>query len=146
MEQSIKIRNASLKDVEVIFLYISHLEEMSFNFEDFKVRYAENIGNPDILYLVGVNENDKPLGFVSCYGQSLLHHEGKIFEIQEMYVAKNSRDLGIGRALYAALEERLKALECQILEVATHAKRTDAKKFYSKLGFEPTHVKFVKAL
>jgi PhnO protein len=146
MEQSIKIRNASLKDAEVIFLFISHLEEMSFNLEDFKVRYAENIDNPDILYLVGVNENDKPLGFLSCHGQSLLHHEGMVFEIQEMYVAKNSRDQGIGKALYAALEERLKALDCQSLEVTTNAKRTDARKFYLKLGFEQNHVKFVKEL
>ena len=90
--------------VEIIYSFISHLEERSFDFESFKERFSENLNNRANIYLVATDEADNPVGFVSCHGQSLLHHEGKVFEIQEIYVARNWRDRGIGKALLAALE------------------------------------------
>jgi PhnO protein len=146
MEQNYKTRAAALSDLDTIFSFISHLEETSFDPESFRERYEENIKSTSVIYLVAVNEREDVTGFISCHGQSLLHHEGKVFEIQEMYVAKNYRDRGIGKVLFAALEERLAKAGCEILEVTTKDKRSEAKKFYLKLGFVQTHLKFVKEL
>ncbi len=144
MEPDYKIRSASIDDVDTIFSFISHLEERSFDFETFKERFSENLNNKSNIYMVAVNEEDEPIGFISCHGQSLLHHEGKVFEIQEMYIARNYRDRGIGKALFAALQEKLSKMDCESLEVTANIKRSDARKFYTKLGFVQTHVKFVK--
>jgi (aminoalkyl)phosphonate N-acetyltransferase len=144
MEQNYKIRTATIDDIDTIFSFICHLEERSFAFESFKERFSENLNSRTIIYLVAANEEDELIGFISCHGQSLLHHEGKVFEIQEMYVARNYRDKGVGKALFAAVQEKLARMDCESLEVTTHVKRSDARRFYAKLGFVHTHVKFVK--
>jgi PhnO protein len=96
------------------------------------------------VYLVAANNSGEAIGFLSCHGQKLLHHAGSVYEIQELYVARNFRGTGIGKALMTFLEERLNNAGFQSLEVSANAKRTDAKKFYVKMGFEPTHIKLVK--
>lgn len=146
MEPNYKIRPAIVHDVDTVFSFISHLEERTFDFNRFKEKYSDNLGREEVIYLVAVNETDDVVGFISCHGQELLHHEGLVFEIQEMYIARNYRDNGIGKALFAALVEKLGKAECESLEVTTHVKRTDAKRFYMKLGFVQTHLKFVKEL
>jgi PhnO protein len=146
METNFKIRTAALSDIDAIFNFISHMEEQTFDFESFKERFSENLNNRANIYLVAVSEEDEPIGFISCHGQSLLHHEGKVFEIQEMYVARNFRGRGIGKALFVAVQEKLAKMDCESLEVTTHAKRSDARRFYLKLGFVQTHVKFVKEM
>jgi PhnO protein len=146
MEQSIKIRNADLEDVDRIFSFICHLEETSFDFKSFKERYMENLDGTGHIYLVAANTNDECIGFISCHGQTVLHQEEVVHEIQEIYVAKNHRDQGIGKSLFAALEEKLKTAGCRTLEVTTNVKRSDARRFYSKFGFVQTHVKFVKEI
>ncbi|HSZ33970.1 MAG TPA: GNAT family N-acetyltransferase [Puia sp.] len=146
MDSNHEIRSAVLSDAETIFNFVCHLEERNFDFESFKERFSENLNNRDNIYLVAVNEEDESIGFISCHGQSLLHHEGKVFEIQEMYVARNNRDRGIGKALFAALQERLSKMDCESLEVTANIKRSDARRFYTKLGFVQTHVKFVKEM
>jgi PhnO protein len=146
MEPNYKIRSAVAHDVDTVFSFISHLEERTFDFNRFKEKFSDNLDNSDIIYLVSVNEKDEVTGFLSCHGQDLLHHEEKVFEIQEMYVARNYRDMGIGKALFAALVEKLGKTDCESLEVTTQVKRADAKRFYLKLGFVQTHIKFVKEL
>jgi PhnO protein len=146
MEQNYKVRAATIKDTDTIFSFISHLEERSFDFNSFRDRFSDNLEAKEIIYLVAVNEEDEAIGFVSCHGQSLLHHEEKVFEVHEMYVAKTYRDKGIGKALFAAVQERLAKIDCETLEVSTNAKRPDARRFYMKLGFQQTHVKFVKEM
>jgi PhnO protein len=146
MEPNYKIRTAAAHDVDTVFSFISHLEERTFDFNRFKEKFSDNLDNPDIIYLVSENEQDDVIAFISCHGQNLLHHEGQVFEIQEMYVARNYRDLGIGKALFAALLDKLAKSDCESLEVTTHVKRADAKRFYLKLGFVQTHLKFVKEL
>jgi len=146
MEPNYKIRSAEPHDVDTVFSFISHLEERTFDFNRFKEKFSDNLDNPDIIYLVSVNEQDEVIAFISCHGQNLLHHEGRVFEIQEMYVARNYRELGIGKALFAALVEKLGKSDCESLEVTTQIKRADSKRFYLKLGLVQTHIKFVKEL
>ncbi len=146
MEQTIKIRGAAPDDLDNVFAFISHLEETTFDFKTFKERFVLNLENKHCIYLVAANEYDEAIGFISCKGQYLLHHEGLVFEIQEMYVARNFRDKGIGKMMFAALEEKLKVIGCASFEVTTNVKRSDARRFYTKLGFVQTHVKFVKGI
>ena len=144
MEQKFEIRKAEVRDLDTVYGFICHLEETRFPFEAFEEIYLENIENPDYVYLVAANGNDEAIGFLSCHGQNLLHHGGLVYEIQELYVSRNLRGTGIGKALVASLVERLNETGFQGLEVSANAKRTDAKKFYAKMGFLATHIKLEK--
>jgi PhnO protein len=146
MEPNCKVRTATPANLETIFHFICHLEEMHFDFESFAERYKANMGKSDTIYLVSNSDAEEVTGLTSCQGQSVLHREGKIFEIQEVYVARPYRGKGIGGALPVALEEKLRKTSAEILEVSTQAKRTEARKFYSKLGFASTQVKLVKEM
>lgn len=144
MEQIHTIRSAAISDAETVYNFISHLEERTFDLEKFNERFKENISKSGVIYLVAVNDEDDPIGFISGHGQHVLHHEGWVYEIQELYVARNFRNKGIAKSLIRALQERLSKTDCENLEVTTNLNRSDAKRFYSKLGFNNTHLKYVK--
>jgi (aminoalkyl)phosphonate N-acetyltransferase len=146
MEQAVKIRKAGIGDLDTVYSFICHLEENSFDSGKFSKRYSENLENDNCIYLVAVNDSGDCIGFISCHEQKLLHHETPVFEIQEMYVAKNQRNTGIGKTLISVLEEKLRETGPANLEVTTNIKRPDARRFYSKRGFSQTHVKLVKMI
>lgn len=146
MEESAKIRKADIGDLDSVFSFICHLEENSFNEGKFRERFSSNLQNGNCIYLVAENNSGECIGFISCHQQKLLHHESPVFEIQEMYVSKNQRNTGIGKALITALEEKIKEAGPANLEVTTNLNRPDAKRFYSKRGFAHTHIKLVKMI
>ncbi|HSZ34310.1 MAG TPA: GNAT family N-acetyltransferase [Puia sp.] len=145
MNQNFKIRKAIITDADLVFNFISHLEERTFDFESFKEKFKENIEKPEILYLVAVGEKDEAVGFISSHGQNPLRLEGKLFEIQEIYVSKSCRGKGIEQLLFTGVEERISKLDCERMEVSADINRIEAKKFYIKLGFSGMLARYVKA-
>ena len=146
MEKAVHFRKAGIEDLHAVFGFISHLEENTFDFEKFRERFNENLENPNCIYLVAISDKGECIGFISCHQQNLLHHENPVFEIQEMYVAKNHRNTGIGKELISALGEEIKEYAAANLEVTTNINRPDARRFYLKQGFVQTHVKLVKII
>ena len=144
MENIMKIRNAGPEDMEAIFAFICELEEISYDFNLFKRFSLCNISNKENIYLVAVDELGKPIGFISCHGQVLLHHMGKVYEIQEMFVDRDHRNKGMGKLMLRGLEKCLQNEDYVLLEVAVNSKRQDSREFYRKCGFEQTHLKFTK--
>jgi PhnO protein len=77
-------------------------------------------------------------------GQILLHHNGLVYEIQEMYVLPEYRSRGVGKILLDTLIERISVDDYVLLEVCSSFKRLDAHRFYEANGFEKTTYKFKK--
>ena len=50
------------------------------------------------------------------------------------------RGQGIGTALMQHAIGRARARGCALVQLSTHQTRPDAKRFYERLGFQPTHV------
>jgi len=63
-----------------------------------------------------------------------------------MVVAERLRGQGIGGALVAEAEARLKAKSCGMVEVTSNRKRLRAHAFYERLGYERTSHRFAKTL
>lgn len=144
MATSVLTRRAVPEDVAIVFKFICALEEESFNFEVFAPLYERNINDPDNIYLVAV-DNELVVGYLSCHEQVLLHHVGKVFEIQELYVEKEYRGQGVGRLLIQSLEKIIGPENYKSLEVTSNAKRIRAHQFYEECGFARTHVKLTKS-
>jgi PhnO protein len=84
MNEKILIRKAILNDVESIYKFICALENTVFDFDLFVTLFNENLKNKKNLYFVAEEINQsKIVGYISCHGQTLLHHLGLVYEIQE---------------------------------------------------------------
>jgi N-acetylglutamate synthase-like GNAT family acetyltransferase len=60
--------------------------------------------------------------------------------IEDVRVATHCRSRGVGEKIvqWAVAEARAKG--CALVELLTHSTRTDAQRFYARLGFQPSHV------
>ena len=67
-------------------------------------------------------------------------------EIEGVRVATDLRGGGLGAALIADAETRARAAGAVLLQFTTNAARTDAHRFYQRLGFTPSHIGFKKSL
>lgn len=140
------IRRAEEKDLSAVYSFICLLEETNFDYKAFENIYKENVHNKNCLYLVAESKAEGVVAFISVHIQNLLHHGGKVAEIQELFVAEQYRGGGIGNALAETIEKDLRAQGCISFEVTAQNKRVATHRFYEKLGFASTHKKFVKQL
>jgi PhnO protein len=140
---NIQIRPATVDDGISVYGLICELEDYTLDKEVFIANFRRNLNSTSIHYLVATIDNNV-VGFISCHGQILLHHEGLVYEIQEIVVSNNDRNKGTGKMLLHALEQIIAKEEYKLLEVACNLKRKDAHRFYLANGFGQTHYKFTK--
>lgn len=138
----ISIREASIKDFTVVYQFICELQGKSFDKEVMGILYNENISNTNFIYLVAC-EGNVTIGYVSCHIQNLLHHAGKVGEIQEMFVLSKYRNTGVGKLLMDDLKKRAKEKGALQLEVTTRVIREKAIQFYIREDFQDSHKKLV---
>jgi ribosomal protein S18 acetylase RimI-like enzyme len=60
--------------------------------------------------------------------------------IEDVRVASHCRGRGIGEQLMQWAIAEARARSCKLVELFTHNSRTDAQRFYQRLGFLPSHV------
>ena len=116
---------------------------MRFDFDSFGLIYDKNISNPENYYFVAVSI-DKVVGFISYHTQELLHHCGRVGEIQELFVDKDYRNNGIGKFLMNEIERISNINNIKSIEVTSNVKRIENVDVYQKMGFAKTHNKFTK--
>jgi len=143
MDNEIVIKPASSEDLENIFRFICELENESFDYNSFRLIYDKNIRNLENYYFVAF-DIDKIVGFISYHTQELLHHCGRVGEIQELFVDKDYRNNGIGKFLINEIEKISRINNIKSIEVTSNVKRIENVDFYQKMGFVKTHNKFTK--
>jgi GNAT superfamily N-acetyltransferase len=60
--------------------------------------------------------------------------------VEAVRVASGRRGEKIGEAMFAWVLEKCRHEQCGIVQLTTDKSRTDAHRFYDRLGFEPSHV------
>ncbi len=137
------IRKAGPDDLEAVYQMICALKDEVLDREAFNRVYLNNIKHPDCCYSMATIE-DKPVGFISLHIQQLLHHNGAVGEVQELYIKPEHRAKGIGKLLMNAVIAYAKTKQVKSLEVASNKKRTENVAVYEKLGFTLSHNKFTR--
>ena len=98
-----------------------------------------NINN--ILIVACYNKN--VIGNLQITFTQYLSHKGsKRATIENVRVAKDKRNLGIGTLLMKYAINLAKENGCSIVQLTSNKARTDAHRFYKKLGFQNTHEGF----
>lgn len=142
---SLQIRAADTDDLPTVYDFLCMLEDERLDQVAFETVFLHNLANPLIHYLVA-EQGGELVGFASCHVQYLLHHGGKVGEIQELFVRPDVRNQQIGHKLVAALETLAYQEGFVNLEVTTNQKRIDTIRFYERENFKSTHLKLVKTL
>ena len=86
---------------------------------------------------------------IGCLTTSLtqvLHRPAPVGRISMMVVDEKLRNRGIGAVLVAAAEQALAAQGCYMVEVTSHVRRTEAHRFYERIGYQRTSVRLAKEL
>ena len=76
----------------------------------------------------------------------VLHRPYLDGRITSLIVTASVRGQGIGRALVTAAESRLVEQGCELIEITSNVKLTEAHAFYEHLGYAKTSVRLAKAL
>jgi GNAT superfamily N-acetyltransferase len=69
----------------------------------------------------------------------LQSHGGLCAEIESVHVHPDSRGRGIGTVVVGAAIQTARELGCYRVQLTSNRARTEAHRFYERLGFEPTH-------
>ena len=139
------IRPAQENDLHSVYRLICRLEETEFDYSVFRKIYKDNLRNNSCIYLIAETGAEPVVGFASLHIQSLLHHCGNVAELQELFVSREHRRMGIGKGLLQAAEQKALEYPCAIFEVTANCKRHKAHSFYMAYGLKCTHKKFVKS-
>lgn len=67
-------------------------------------------------------------------------------QIDAVRVDASLRGQGAGAALMADAEARARAAGASLMQLTSNASRTDAHRFYERLGYAPSHIGFKKPL
>lgn len=141
MQPKLQIRKIETKDLDFIYKSICELENEELDFQVFTEIFNENLSNPNNLYLIAENE-DEALGFISFHTQNLLHHCGRVGEIQEFFIHQNHRGKGVGRQLIEKIKRYAEEHKLKSIEVTTNRRRVENVLIYENLGFTLSHNKF----
>lgn len=141
MKSQVGIRKVKQQDLDFVYKSICELENEELNFEIFASIFNENIANPNNLYLIAEKENEG-LGFISFHTQNLLHHNGRVGEIQEFFINKKHRGKGVGRQLTQQIMQYAEEHKLKSIEVTTNKRRVENVMIYENLGFTLSHNKF----
>jgi PhnO protein len=137
-----KIRKAIEQDAEEIYELICALENTRFPKETVIELVKQNLIEENIGYFVAQIDK-KIVGFGSIYINKLLHHCGKIAEIQELIVERECRNRSIGKMLIRKMNKWVQRQGVTQIEVTCNNLRVDAQRFYKVNGFVSTHQKLV---
>ena len=86
------------------------------------------------------------VGCLSTSVMRVLHRPAPVGRISMMVVDEALRSRGIGAGLVRAAEAALAAQGCHMVEVTSHVRRSEAHRFYERLGYAKTSVRLAKEL
>lgn len=104
------------------------------------------LSSPNCIVLVAESDG-RPIGYITARTevepQRVLTRRANL---EDWYVEAGHRGRGVGAALLAALEARLVALGCEVLESGTWAANEGARRSHDALGFAETRVTYRKRI
>lgn len=92
------------------------------------------------------SENEKELGLIAIHWTLMLHMIAPVARITALVVAEEARGRGIGRMLVDRAAEAALLAGCEVLELTSSLRRSDAHAFYKALGFEASSTSFRRSL
>lgn len=136
------IRRADAGDVERVAGLAGELaQSFAFSRKRFQVTYATLLADHGACLLLAVQGKER-LGYLLGCRHLTFYANGPAAWVEEVFVRRQERGRGIGRALVGAFEHWAAAQGCGLIALATRR----AAPFYRALGYEESAVYFRKVL
>ncbi|MET4174603.1 ribosomal protein S18 acetylase RimI-like enzyme [Bradyrhizobium sp. LA6.1] len=146
-EKSVSIRPARREDVAAIVAMLAddHLGRARERVEDplpeSYYQAFERVECDQNLTLVVAESEGRVVGCLQLAILPGISTQGGIRGLlEDVRVASDCRSRGIGEQLVQWAVAEAKARGCNLVELLTHQTRTDAQRFYKRLGFAASHV------
>ena len=145
--ESVSIRPARREDVAAIVAMLAddHLGSARERVEDpLPASYYEafaRVERDQNIQLVVAESEGRVVGCLQLAILPGLSSQGGLRGLlEDVRVASDCRSRGIGEQLVQWAVTEAKARGCNLVELLTHQTRTDAQRFYKRLGFTASHV------
>jgi GNAT superfamily N-acetyltransferase len=145
------VRRATADDVPAVVAMLADdalgaTRESPGDLAPYEAAFREIDGDPR-QYLAIAEQDGEIVGTLQLTFIPGLSHKGMTRAlIEAVRVSSATRGGGIGSRLLEWAVEEARSRGCGMVQLTTNASRTDAHRFYAKLGFEPTHVGFKRML
>lgn len=144
---NIIIRSATHADIAVIVHMLAddelgrQRENPSYPLPDAYFRAFEQISNDPNHELIVLEVDGKPAGTLQLMFLPSLSHQGTMrAQIESVRIDSAYRGRGLGSQLIQWAIAHAKERGAGLLQLTSNASRTDAHRFYQKLGFKTGHV------
>ncbi len=122
-------------DLEALAGLMCHWwEERTCTAGDLKPSIAALYEKSDNEILLARDERGVLLGYAQIGPVYLLGHE-PFYEIMQLLVDKNARDLGVGTAMLAEIEKLVLGRGFRSIRLSSRLERADAHRFYRRNGY-----------
>ena len=145
--ESVSIRPARREDVAAIVAMLAddHLGSARERVEDpLPASYYEAFARVERDQNIQLVVAEREGRVVGCLQLAILpglsSQGGRRGLLEDVRVASDCRSRGIGEQLVQWAVTEAKARGCNLVELLTHQTRTDAQRFYKRLGFTASHV------
>ena len=138
-----KIRDAKPGDaprlVELVRLLDKEIDQKSLRTN---LRLLKEAGETPLVATLG----REVVGLCGVSAQVMVHRAAPIGRISPLVVAEEAQGHGIGRMLVEAAETWMRKKGCNLVEVTSNDRRSEAHAFYRHMGYERTSIRFAKKL
>jgi PhnO protein len=90
--------------------------------------------------------DDQVVGVIAITTRHQFHRGAMVTTIDTLIVDERHRSRGIGELLVDVAVDSATGNDAQAIEVASHLRRVDARRFYERLGFQVDANYFVRAI
>ena len=144
MGEPARVREARLEDAPAIAALVAQLGYPTPPAE-MKARLAVLLARPDHVIFVA-DVSGSVVGLVGAYLVEALEFTGAYGRLTGMVVDEKWRGRGIGRLLMERIERWLREQGARMLILTSGNQRAEAHRFYRRLGYTETGLRFAKLL
>ncbi|MFE9577458.1 GNAT family N-acetyltransferase [Nocardia sp. NPDC006044] len=140
-------RSATIDDLPALVAMLADdalgsVRESTDDLSPYRAAFAE-IDNDPRQELVVAERHGAVVGTAQLSILPGLARRGSVrAQIEAVRVDRPLRGNGLGAQLIEECIRRAREYGCALVQLTSHGSRTDAHRFYGKLGFEPSHVGF----
>jgi N-acetylglutamate synthase-like GNAT family acetyltransferase len=137
-----KIRPAQLTDKNAIIELLSQMDYP--NTESFIEQKLIYLLNDKSEFIAVMEDEEKVIAFISIHIIPQIATPGDFARISYLSVNNNYRSKGIGKLMEEYCVQVAKENNCQMIELHSNARRTEAHKFYFRQGYKESPKYLIK--